>query len=362
MLTSNTLPADATFGLLKIVWSDGTSDIPPGSALVGTANNGGNPGIESTPFLNSTSPNNTWIFTRAQGVAPSGTTQVKLFTLMVDQSAGTGYFDDLEASFVTPAVPPPVVIDYPTNNAPTPTVPVSRVLSMYNSSATYPDHAGINWYASWSGGGADYVIVPPTPPGSTVKKKLGLQFWGVEFYSPNQIDATPYDTLHVDVWTPTANQFGIQLVSLSPTVPAQVNRPPSSGAIISNQWCSLDIPLREFTNASPATVMSALQQLLFLDNAGVGPGITGGNFYVDNVFFYIAPAAPAIASTYISGSNLIMPVPTESGFNYVLQTSPAVAPTSWTSVVTNSGTGGNVNFSVSINPGTPQKYYRIKVQ
>jgi hypothetical protein len=359
MLGPNTLPADATFGLLKIVWSDGTSDIPPTTVNIGTANFA-NPGIESTPFLNSTSPTNTWIFTQAQGVAPSGTTQVKVYALFVDQSTGTGYFDDLQASVINPTVPPPVVIDYPTNNAPTPTVPASRVLSMYNSSATYPDHPGINWYAPWSGGGADFTIT--NPPGSVVKRKLGLTFWGVEFYNPNQIDATPYNMFHVDVWTPNADQFGVQLVSLGPTTPAQVNFPPSTGKIVSNQWVSLDIPMSQFTNANPATVMSALQQLLFLDDATVGPGAIGGNFYVDNVYFYVAPTSPTIGSPIVAGSNMTLPVATQNGFDYVLQGSPLLAPATWSNIQTNAGTGGTVNFSVPISLANPQHYFRIKAQ
>ena len=97
MLTENALPADATFGLLKIVWSDGVMDLPPGQINVGQPGPPANPGIESLPFLNSTSTPNTWQFTQAQGVAPAGTTQVSFFALFVDQSAGTVYFDDLRA-------------------------------------------------------------------------------------------------------------------------------------------------------------------------------------------------------------------------------------------------------------------------
>jgi len=319
MLTPGTLPADATFGLLKIVWSDGTSDLPASTVNIGSAVGGANPGIESTPFLNSTSATNTWIFTQAQGVAPSGTTQVKVFALMIDQSAGTGYFDDLQASYLTNPGPPVVVIDFPTNNAPTPTHPAASVLSMYNSSGTYTNHPApgnlidnINWYAPWSGGGANFVIT--NPPGSTVLRKLGMTFWGVEFYNPIQIDTTGYNMLHVDVWTPNANQFGIQLVSLSPTTPAQVNRPPSSGAITSNQWVSLDIPLSEFTAANPGTVMTALEQLLFLDDGTVGPGITGGNFYVDNVYFYSNAAPPVVVANYPTNA---APNPTPAQANVV---------------------------------------------
>jgi len=97
MLTSNALPANATFGVLKIVWSDGVNDLAPGTVNFGAANFA-NPGIESRPLLNSSSTPNVWQFTRAQGIAPAGTTQVKLFALFVDQSAGTGFFDDLQAT------------------------------------------------------------------------------------------------------------------------------------------------------------------------------------------------------------------------------------------------------------------------
>src|SRR5262249_44228416 len=100
MLTKATLPANATFGLLKIVWSNGTNDLPPGQINFGQAGPPANPGIEALPELNSSSIPNAWQFTRAQGVAPVGTTQVSFFALFVDQSSGTGYFDDLNASIV----------------------------------------------------------------------------------------------------------------------------------------------------------------------------------------------------------------------------------------------------------------------
>jgi hypothetical protein len=99
MLTEATLPADITFGLLKIVWEDaGGTDLAPGPILVGQPGPAANPGVESLPFLNSASTPNTWQFTQARGVAPPGTATVSFFALFVDQSAGTGYFDDLRAT------------------------------------------------------------------------------------------------------------------------------------------------------------------------------------------------------------------------------------------------------------------------
>jgi hypothetical protein len=45
--------------------------------------------------LNSDSTPNEWQFTQAQGIAPAGTTQVSMYALFVDESAGAGYLDDL---------------------------------------------------------------------------------------------------------------------------------------------------------------------------------------------------------------------------------------------------------------------------
>src|SRR4051812_806131 len=98
MLTKAPLPADATFGLLKIVWSDGANDLDPGTITIGQPGPTGNPGIEAVAHLDSASTPNTWQFTQARGVAPAGTTSVKMFALFVDQSAGTGYFDDIQAT------------------------------------------------------------------------------------------------------------------------------------------------------------------------------------------------------------------------------------------------------------------------
>jgi hypothetical protein len=114
MLTQNPLPTNATFGLLKIVWSDGVNDLAPGSFSFGQAGPAANPGIEALAHLDSASTPNTWQFTQARGVAPAGTTQVKMYALFVDQSAGTGYFDDLQASLIPPNQG--VVDDYNSNN------------------------------------------------------------------------------------------------------------------------------------------------------------------------------------------------------------------------------------------------------
>ena len=102
LLTPEALPQDATFGLLKIVFSDGTQDLPPvnDDYLVGVINNTF-PGVESQPFLNADAAANEWVYTAAQGTAPVGTTEVKIFVLNVNQSGAVMYADDLEVLELT---------------------------------------------------------------------------------------------------------------------------------------------------------------------------------------------------------------------------------------------------------------------
>jgi len=102
MLVTNQLPANSTFGLIKIVWEDASNSVlSPGSAIIGNAvTNGPALGIESQPYINNTSTPNTWIFTESEGVAPANTAFVQFFAINVDQSAAKIWFDDLNATVV----------------------------------------------------------------------------------------------------------------------------------------------------------------------------------------------------------------------------------------------------------------------
>jgi hypothetical protein len=102
-LTPETLPADDTNALLKIVWNDELgAAIRPVEILIGTDDGPDFPGVASVPRLDETSAPNTWHFTQARAVAPPGTASVNLFALFVDPTeAGTAYFDDLVATVTT---------------------------------------------------------------------------------------------------------------------------------------------------------------------------------------------------------------------------------------------------------------------
>jgi hypothetical protein len=86
-------------GLLKIVFRDEAMDLEPGSITIGTADAQPFPGILSAPQLTSASPEDTWVFVQAQGVAPETAVEVRFFALFVDGAgAGVNFFDDLRAS------------------------------------------------------------------------------------------------------------------------------------------------------------------------------------------------------------------------------------------------------------------------
>ena len=74
------------------------------------------------------------------------------------------------------------------------------------------------------------------------------------------------------------------------------------------------------------------------------------------------PPQPTLAPVTVSGTNLVVSVPTVSGFSYVLQSTTNLAPTIfWNSESTNAGTGGNLILNVPIEPGKLQKFLRFWV-
>ena len=101
------------------------------------------------------------------------------------------------------------------------------------------------------------------------------------------------------------------------------------------------------------------------------PALSSTNLYWDTSLLHsgtIKVAAntaptPTISSPGVSGTNFTLQVTaSQSGFNYVLQATPALAPATWTNIFTNAGTGGTLNFTNPISSGNPQQFFRISVQ
>lgn len=206
-------------------------------------------------------------------------------------------------------------------------------------------------------------------------KYSSLQYAGVEFYNNDPtlgaggdnvggltnyaINVSSYDTLHVDIWTPNANQFGIQLVSINPTQPAEVDFLPASGTITNYGWIGLDIPLSTFSGINPSTDLTDLQQLLWIDNEG-GGGFTGGTFYIDNVYFYNSNAvAQPIISARLSNGIINLSFPTQNGSNYSVQFKTNLTDSVWQTLSTLSGNGSTQTVPDTANQTS--RFYRVYV-
>ena len=103
MLSEAAIPDGPSFGLYKIVFRDASGmDLEPESVSVGQFAPPDVPGVESLPFLNSSSDVNVWQFSEAQGVAPAETVEVLFFALNIDFAGGLNpiWFDSIEADLV----------------------------------------------------------------------------------------------------------------------------------------------------------------------------------------------------------------------------------------------------------------------
>jgi autotransporter-associated beta strand protein len=74
-----------------------------------------------------------------------------------------------------------------------------------------------------------------------------------------------------------------------------------------------------------------------------------------------AADSPTIFPLLWNGTNLTLQSSSQSGFNYVLQATPSLAPATWTNIYTNAGTGGTLNFTIPIETSA-QQFFRICVQ
>jgi hypothetical protein len=361
LLATNTLPSDATFGVLKIVWSDGVNDLNPGSAIIGNAINGANPGIEALPHLDSTATPNTWTFAHAQGLAPPGTTQVKLYALFVDQSAGTGFFDDLQATNAPPTSTPGNSLVNPgfetnavLNAAP---VPGAAGWTTFGNAFTvssngFPTRTGIGSLMLAGSGGfgvpGAYQAFPASPG----------EHWDFQGYllATNTLAADATFGLLKIVWNDGVNDLNPGTAIIGSAVnganPGIEALPHLDSTATPNTWI-----FAHAQGVAPASTAQVKLYALFVDQSA------GTGFFDDLAGGLLIASPPKLQGTAVSGTNITMGVAlSQSGFNYVLQSTSSLQPTSWTSIQTNVGTGGALGYTVPITAGNPQLFFRINVQ
>jgi Secretion system C-terminal sorting domain len=166
-----------------------------------------------------------------------------------------------------------LVVGYPgpTVAAPTPTQLQANVISLFSNA--YFNRPVDTWSATWDNADVADILVA----GNSTKKYSNLVFAGVEFTSI-PLNATNYQTFHVDVWTPDATTFHVKLVDFGANAvfgggddtEHELTFTPTQ-----NNWVSYDIPLSDFTGL---TARAHLAQLIFVSS--------NSTVYMDNVYFW----------------------------------------------------------------------------
>jgi hypothetical protein len=170
------------------------------------------------------------------------------------------------------AVSPPAT---PAAAAPTPDRSANDVVSLFSDA--YDNVPVDTWRTDWSVATFEDVEVA----GNATKKYSNLDFVGVETVA-NPVDASDMTTLHLDVWSPDFNLFGVKLVDFGADgafgggddVEHQIDIP----MLAQEEWVSLDLSLDDFTGL---TSRSNIAQYIL-----VGQPTGATTVYVDNMYFY----------------------------------------------------------------------------
>lgn len=81
---------------------------------------------------------------------------------------------------------------------------------------------------------------------------------------------------------------------------------------------------------------------------------------VNGTLGVVAPTGPLLMPVALSGTNLLISLQSEFGLSYILETATNLnAPTTWTPVSTNSGTGALLTIPVPLDAGQPQRFFRV---
>ncbi len=235
-------------------------------------------------------------------------------------------------------------IVYPNSVPPTPMQNPANVISMFSD--TYTNVPVDTWLTTWSQGALEDVTVAGNP----VKKYSNVNFVGIETVGPNMIDVTGMSHVHIDLWTPDANDFRFKLVDWGAdgsygggddTEHELVYPAPATGG-----WISYDIPLSSFTNLNITGHMA--QYILSKSPLGT--------MYIDNLYFYAAgPQGPANLTIIASPAGVTLnwdPVPGASSYTVYSSDDPygTYLP----------ATGGTYDGTSWTAPGTADaKFYRV---
>jgi len=138
-------------------------------------------------------------------------------------------------------------------------------------SDSYTDIDGSDFNPNW---GQQTIYTAFDLNGDAMLQYSNLNYQGIQIGTAQ--DVTSMETLHIDVWSATANT--IKFFPL-PVGIAQADEKSFTLNLLADQWNSFDIPLSYFTD-----------QGLALDNIHQFKFEGSESFFVDNIYFYKAPS------------------------------------------------------------------------
>jgi len=170
----------------------------------------------------------------------------------------------------------------PVTAAPTPTEPAGEVISLFSNAPGYVNVPVDTWAATWAG--ASHEVADITVAGDDVKVYTNLTYAGIEFVSQT-VNAGEMNYFHMDIWVPQGTQFKVKLVDFgedgtwggAPDSEDELTfTPVSDPALVTGEWVSLDMHLRDdFTRLVSTEHMA---QLIISGNTKT--------VFVDNVYFH----------------------------------------------------------------------------
>jgi hypothetical protein len=150
-----------------------------------------------------------------------------------------------------------------------PTLPAANVISLLNSSGTYPNIAVGDWNPNWGQAGSitDAVIA-----GKTIKLMDLVNYQGINV-SPTggatgALDITGKNTLHISYWTPDGTALNVYPINATGEYAI------AAGPITQGAWTDLEIPITQ-----SGFDLTTIRQLKFDTTAA-------GHFYLDNIYFH----------------------------------------------------------------------------
>lgn len=215
---------------------------------------GGNDTGQQITITNPNLPSGTWVsFDLPLSNFTGLTSRAHLAQIVLESATGiTDILVDNVYFYVVPTAP--------NNAAPTPTVPASKVVSVFSDAYT---NIASNLNPNW--GQATTVTQVPVAGNNTLKY-AGLNYQGIEF-TANQ-NLSTMTTLHLDYFSANSTSLKVYLISPGPVEKSKILTVPTSAG-----WNSVEIPLSDF---SPV-VLSNVIQMKFDGN---------GTIYLDNIYFH----------------------------------------------------------------------------